>query len=209
MSKASLFRLSGLSGVIGAILYVLGWWIHPPTESVSVILGSSWVPAHGLTAIGCAFLLLCLTGIYLKKHERVGVLGLVGFILTFAGLMNFFGINMVAAIVEPAIAMKLGQNVETAAAGPLLTAFFLWTIISYVVGGILFGVTSLRSMLFPKLATLLLIIGAAPLIAFLVEDVTVPFIVYRLAATMFAVGFGWLGYHLMREEVQVGMAGAK
>ena len=87
-----------------------------------------------LTALALVLVLLGLVGLYARQAEVTGLLGLLSFLVTFAGLV-------------------LTQSFTWA-------ALIRWGIHISSVGWLLFGLTSLQARVYPPAASLLLIFGA-------------------------------------------------
>lgn len=100
MSTATLWRLGGLSALLGGALYVLfdalsAWDVEgiPPED----------VARFGILAISSALSLGGLIGVYGIQSRESGVLGLVGFVAAFVGALLSFGFAWGAVIIVPEI----------------------------------------------------------------------------------------------------------
>ena len=86
MNSKSLFRLSGLAGIVSAILLVgvgLGWLSTPEPAMLGLeILAFSGAFAH-------VFFAFALTGMYLIQHKESGNLGLSAYVVSTIGNMFF------------------------------------------------------------------------------------------------------------------------
>ncbi len=201
MSKRALFKISGACAVVGAIAYAFSWLIHPADESISSILQPIWVLAHVMAGTGIALLLFGLIGIYLKQHEKAGKIGFAGFVMSFTGLLCLFGIYVIASFVDPVLAQHAKQLLEPL--GPLYSGlfsiFFLKMVIALTLGIILFGWATIQAKIFPKIASLLIIIGIVPFTLFLTGQ-EYPFIIFQTGGSIFSLGMGWFGYVLWTEK---------
>ncbi|HEX9855463.1 MAG TPA: hypothetical protein VGC47_09125 [Acidimicrobiia bacterium] len=123
MSSNALQAVGGALTVLGAGLFLMAWASEmflgePMLGGVEV---SRWlaVPAHILMLLG-------LVNIYLVQAGRVGVWGLVGFLLTFFGVAIFIGYvigGWTAAIPEPTLGPIGGVLWLT---GRLILAIVTW-----------------------------------------------------------------------------------
>lgn len=96
MSIANLIRWSGLAMLIGALFMMVATVVpdllFPGDEATSVIaLSSAWIYLWALFLIGLILIGLGLVGLYLRQSERAGTLGLVAFLVTFAGVALALG----------------------------------------------------------------------------------------------------------------------
>ena len=80
MPASTLLRLSGLA-LMAALALIVGGLLHPQSESLVDVAGSTTTASHGLFAIAFALILLGLPGLYAVLADRTGVLGLAGFVL--------------------------------------------------------------------------------------------------------------------------------
>ena len=85
MSSTKLIRWSGLALMLGGILLAAGPFMHPPADTAEYALYPLWVPSHLLGGIAALLIPLGLIGLYARQLEKVRLLGLIGFIMTFVG----------------------------------------------------------------------------------------------------------------------------
>src|SRR5213080_4295792 len=105
MSSTTLYRVSGLALLLGALLFVvsnvLTTILFPgnslPTQSSSAL----YVSVSVLSFIGASLLLLGLPGIVVRQAAQAGWLGLVGFILTFLGGLLFTSVTVISFLILP------------------------------------------------------------------------------------------------------------
>jgi hypothetical protein len=189
MKQSELIRWGGLVGMIGAVLLIVGSVIHPPVESPETIVTQNWVWAHAIGAKGILLLLLGVTAIYLKMAERAGKLGLLAFVLTFAGLAQIMFIYSFAAMIEPALVSSAPQLLSMN--GPLFQGlfglFFMSTVVLFIVGLVLFGYSVWQTNK-TKWWGALIILGALPLGMIFVNPET-PELVYNIGFIVANAGF--------------------
>ncbi len=85
MSTAKVIRWGGLALMLGGIGFAVHLITHPPGETAPYAFYALWVPSHLLGGIASLLIALGLVGLYLRQSENVGVLGLIGFVLAYAG----------------------------------------------------------------------------------------------------------------------------
>jgi hypothetical protein len=165
MSISVLFRLSGLALVIGALLGLAGELLHPRTHDLVDQLSWNWVPAHTLFFGAMIFMLLGITGVYLRQAERAGIIGLIGFVMAFVGMSVVgAGFMMLEAFVLPVLleneaTQYLASEQGPIFNGPLMTVMMIFGGPMYQLGTIITGATIFRAGVFPRWAGPLLIAG--------------------------------------------------
>ena len=179
--------------------------IHPSDVLSSVTTGR-WTVTHVLGVAMCLFALLGITGIYAVQTERAGWLGLAGYLL-FALFWAFtMAFQFIEAFVTPVLATQTPSFVEgflaiakgsrsEADLGALPTLNALTGFAGYVLGGLLFGIATLRAGILPRWAGGLLAIAAlsvlgAPLIGHPFDRLLAVPMGLALAGLGFALGSG-------------------
>jgi hypothetical protein len=82
MKTATLFRLGGLSLALGGVLGPIGHLVlHPPSHALQYQGTPQWVLAHSVLTVSWVLILFGVFALYGLGHERMGVIGLVGFAL--------------------------------------------------------------------------------------------------------------------------------
>lgn len=184
----TLYRLSGVSLVLGCVLLIVGDIIRigAGTDPASTLLASGWF----LQGIGSVLAALGLPGLYARYAAAVGVLGLVGVvgIAMFLFLFGIFGC-LVHALVLPVLA-KQPSGVPPRPVG--VDMAFITGVIFVVVGCLCMGIATIRAHVLPRGVGALLIVGGVTLFVghpiTHLEDV-------GLASLM--IGLGWAGLSLI------------
>jgi hypothetical protein len=129
------------------------------------------------------------TGMYLNQHRRVGVLGLVGYLLLMVGYFALFAIECIVGYVLPKVAESdpgyvqkvLDEAVGGAASGEIghVHELFLLSGVGYALGGLLFGIALFRTGTLARWAAALLAVAttSALALAVLPESFNRPFAV--------------------------------
>jgi hypothetical protein len=203
-SRSELVRWSGLAAVVGGVAIALFVLSHPWDRFVGAEVARTdrWRFAHTLHFAGASFALLGFVGIYVRQRERVGRLGLIGFVVGFAGLAMFVGTGMLTAFVWPTLADHAPSVVEEDGAmfdAPAVVAFAL-TAITVTTGYLLFGLASLRAGVLPRDGTLLLTVGAVLGMAPPQPLGAMPWAGLVLGGVLFGLGSVRLGLALWRES---------
>jgi hypothetical protein len=137
--------------------------------------------------ISAALLLLGLVGLYISQSQAAGILGLVGFLLAFLGIVLLAGAFWFELFVRPALAEQAPDllQAEVGLAGFILTSLFA------AVGWVLFGVATLRAGVYPRWAAILLIVG------------TIAFFPLPLRGVIFFVSVAYLGFLLFTGQARL------
>jgi hypothetical protein len=164
VSSSSLVSLGGLAVVVGAVLlltadiidaYNIDAYATVELNREFLTTGThAFQSALRLTAFGL-LLPLGLVGLYARQSEATGPLGLVGFVVAFAGTVLVAGFAWVDTFVAPELATSAPRLFE---AGPPPGRSLSFLV--YGVGWALFGLASLVGRVYPSTAAILLILGA-------------------------------------------------
>ncbi len=154
--------------------------------------------------MGGPLVLLGLVGLYARRPEAMGVLGLIAFLGTFFGGVLAQGAFWGTAFVTPAIAISAPESLESLQSEPPGVLIFGISLSFGLVnlGWILFGVAVLRAKIYPRLAALLLIAGAVvALLLLLLAGGGRPGGVLQYVATasdiLFFGAIAWMGFVLL------------
>ena len=154
MATSTLNRLGGLAAVLAGILIaiykVLEYLFFSDYGETAQI--AAWFPFQVMGVAAIALALPGLTALYAIQASRTGAFGLVAFVVAFVGLTQFYSVQWMLAFLAP-------QPLETTE-DPFFATGFFSTILLFVIGLILFGVSVLRSKCLPQRTALFLIGGA-------------------------------------------------
>ena len=205
VTAPSLIRWSGLAALVAGIVFAAIQPIHPPDVVASVNTGA-WAIITPLKTVMCLLFLIGITGIYARQVDEAGWLGLAGFLL----LIVCWWIQTSFVFAETFIAPPLSSTAPGFVDGLLgiswghtggielgaLPAIYGLLGILYMLGGLLFGIATLRARVLPRWPAGLLAVAAllTPAAALL------PHSVQRLAAIPVALAIAWLGYALLTER---------
>jgi hypothetical protein len=150
----------------------------------------------------CLFFIVGATGLYLRQMSRAGWLGLAGFVLFAASWWLQTGYVFTELFVLPPLAAVspelvdsflsiVNQHPGTLDIGQFGTVYNIVGLL-YLVGGILFGVATLRAGVLPRIPSALL--AAAALIT--PAAALLPHEFQRYAAIPMGIAFIWLGFAL-------------
>ena len=204
-TASSLIRWSGLAAVAAGIIFAGIQPIHPPDFLPSVTT-PAWAIIVTLKWVMCLFFLVGITGLYARQVKEAGWLGLAGFVLLILSWWLQTAYVFIDAFVLPVLATAAPKYVDSflgivnqhpgemnigalPAIYGLLGAF-------YMLGGLVFGIATLRAGILPRWPAGLLAVAAAvtPAAALLPHEIQ------RFAAVPVAFALAWLGYALWSER---------
>ena len=153
MNSQKLIRWAGLSALVAGLCFVaLGL---SPSDSLSSVTTSRWAIIHSLAIAMSVFGLLGMTGLYGRQAEAAGWLGLAGYLLWSLWLVLVLPFNFFEAFILPLLATEapgFAENflrVVTRSAGEMNFGVLadLWALsdILFLVGGLIFGIGTLRA----------------------------------------------------------------
>ncbi|MFL5805372.1 MAG: hypothetical protein ACJ8CR_26990 [Roseiflexaceae bacterium] len=205
ITASSLIRWTGLAAVVAGIIFAGIQPIHPPDVLASVTTGA-WAIITPVKTAMCLLFLLGITGIYARQVEAAGWLGLAGFLLLSLCWALQTAYIFAEAFILPLLATAAPTFVESYLGiasghpgemnlGALAAAYTLVGIL-YMLGGLLFGIATLRAGILPRWPAGLLAVAAAmtPAAALLPHEIQ------RLAAVPVGLALAWLGYALWSER---------
>jgi hypothetical protein len=205
ITASKLIRWAGLAAMGAGIIYVVIQPIHPP-DILSSVTTARWAIVHSFGVAMCFLGLLGITGLYARQVEEAGWLGLAGYLLFSLFYAVTLAFQFIEAFISPLLATeapKLAEGILGLASrhasevnlGALATVFAL-SAVPYILGGLLFGIATLRAGILPRWAAGLLAVGAALTPA----AALVPHPLDRIAAVPVGVALAWLGYALWSER---------
>jgi hypothetical protein len=206
VTASSLIRWSGLAALVAGLIFAGIQPIHPPDVVASVNTGA-WAIITSVKTVMCLRFLVGITGLYARQVEKAGWLGLAGFLLLILVWWLQTAFVFAEAFIAPPLATTAPGFVDGLLGisyghtsgidlGALPAIYSLGIGIPYMLGGLLFGIATLRAGILPRWAAGLLAVAAAltPAAALL------PHAIQRLAAIPVALALAWLGYALWSER---------
>ncbi|MCW2868533.1 MAG: hypothetical protein JWR20_2721 [Marmoricola sp.] len=170
ITPTTLTRLTAVAAIAAGAVFI-GVQLNHPELTVAGVNSTEWVVRSSLKVLMAALALVGITGIYLHQVRKMGLLGLVGYVLFAANYLVIGSVSFVAAYVLPSIdATSTGyvRDALAVASGGHATGDIgaLETVIPveaalYLAGGLLFGVALFRSGILPRWASALLAVGGA------------------------------------------------
>jgi hypothetical protein len=205
MNTRNLIRWAGGSTIVAGIFYVVVGLFHPPNIA-SAVTTPQWAIIHDIATAMTFFGLLGLTGLYARQVKESGWLGLAGYLLLSLWLLLIMGFTFTEVLILPVLATTAPTFVESwmgmfnGSAGPMNigTLSTVWTLTAplYMLGGLLFGIATIRAGILSRWAAGLLAVGTvlAPAAALLPLDLQ------PKMAVPVGIALVWLGFALWSER---------
>lgn len=205
ITDSSVIRWAGLPAIAAGIIFAGIQPIHP-ADALPSVTTSAWAIITPLKTIMAALFLLGLGGLYARQVSRAGWLGLVGFLLLGLCWALQLAFIFAEAFIFPPLAGAAPQFVEgllaVVSGGSTdvnlgaLPALFATAGILYMLGGLLFGIATIRAGILSRWAAGLLAVASVltPFAALL------PHHLQRLAGIPVGLALAWLGYSLWSER---------
>ncbi len=195
-----LLRGCGLALMAAGGLLALATLLHPSHETAATITASEGglVAAHVAYTMSWLLVLLGLPGLYAAQAGRMGRLGLAGFLTAFSGTYliavtgNFGFLAPVLATNSPAVLDAINQY-------PPVVAINALAAVAFMIGYVLFGIAMTRTPSLPRLAGILVAVGAPThLLGFGVAQLVSPslWLIAVVGSVILAAGLAWPGYRL-------------
>jgi hypothetical protein len=196
MSPSTLLRISGLALVLAAAMFVVAEMLAfsiflregDGYDLRSFATSNTFILQSLLTLLAGTLLLGGLVGLYVRQSEAAGKLGLTAFLLAFLGTALVTGDFYVNTVVTPMVAMEVPAFLDN----PLSGFLQVWLPVSFgilTLSWLLLGVSIVRTRVYPRGASWLLLIGAVVALAPLPLD-----------NLLFDVALAWLGFALLKER---------
>lgn len=207
MNTKNLIRWAGVAAILAGGIFVVIQPIHP-LDTLESVTTSHWAIIQSLKTAMCIFGLFGLTGLYARQAHAVGWLGLAGYLL----FSLFYALTLPFVFAEAFILPLLASEAPTFVAGflgifnghpvvidlgALPVLYTLAGFAGYVLGGLLFGIATLRAGILPRWAAGLLAFAA---VSPLLMSWLLPHPLDRSLAVPMGVALVWLGYALWSER---------
>jgi hypothetical protein len=184
-------RAAGLVSITASalvLLYQLSQIIVVWTVSESFFNATQSI-RFGLALISMYVLLLALTALYWLEANGVSSLGLVGYLIAFLGTLMVAGDWWYETFVGPILRDRAPEILQGARPSLLLFGAFV-TSAAFGVGWVVFGFSSYRASIFPRGASVLMMLGGLAGAVTLIVGSQIPL----------AVAIGWIGLSLIRSD---------
>jgi TM2 domain-containing membrane protein YozV len=201
ITPTTLTRGAAVAAVVAGLLFVGIQIGHPHLDAGSIT--STEVQIRGsLKFVMAVLALVGVTGMYLSQVRRNGIIGLIGYLVLATGYLLITCMTYLAAFVLPQLATTDAAYVDdaidvvvgratTADVGLFATAVQVQNV-SFLAGGLIFGIALYRAGVLARWATILLAVGGVVTILLSV----LPDAFYRLLAFPNGIAMVGLGVSL-------------
>jgi hypothetical protein len=193
MTEQSLFRLAAVSGFVSAAAIIVGKVLMLLPGPQPGEIADFVSPLFGLGAI---------VGVYLWQRNEAGTFGAVAFVVVFIGLGLVTSLDFFGAFIRLELSEQLRDDLLEGSPGIAMAV----SGIIFLAGVIMFGVSLIRSGVYPVRAGWFFMVGFVfvPLVEVVGETVVV------VASVVAGVGVFWLSWVVWSEagDLRVADAGA-
>jgi hypothetical protein len=149
MSETALYRISAVMLLVGAVLVTAGNLLGPQGGARAAVASGMYYPAAVVVLLGGLLVMAGLPAIYLRQRAESGVLGFVAMMAVFAaGMLLIVGFALIQVLIFPWITTMNVSN-KVLNEGPVaFTIFFAVASAIVSLGGILFGVATIKARIF-------------------------------------------------------------
>jgi hypothetical protein len=168
VTSTSLFKAAGAAAVAAGGIFIAVQINHPPHDAFTTETGQ-WVARSCAKLVMSVLALAGITGMYLRQHARMGIVGLAGFVLFSIGYLSMFATQVIAATVLPQLVDTqpgFVDDVVASAVGAVpegdigsIQVLFNVTGVGYMLGGLVFGIALVRSGVLARWAAALLAVS--------------------------------------------------
>ena len=205
ITPGTLSRSAAVAAVVAGLIFI-GVQIGHPHLDVTSVGSTDWVVRNTAKMVFAILALIGITGMYLRQVKQMGLLGLVSYLILATGYLLITSTAFVAGYVLPSLAQTdpayVNGVLAVATGGAassdigLIETALAAEGITYLAGGLLFGIALYRSRILSRWGAVLLAAGAIFTLALSV----LPDSFYRLLAYPNAVALIALGYSLWRNQ---------
>ncbi len=173
MSQKVLYQIAAVTLVVGAVLAAIGNLLAPQGGARAAVASWTYYPSAFAVLLGGLLVMASFPAVYLRQRVESGMFGFAGMVVVLAaGMPLTVGFTTVQILVYPWIAT---MNVSDKDLNDGPTAFIIFfAVASFLVslGGVLFGVATIRAKVFSRRLGIGLIVLASA--SFLLGFLSIP-----------------------------------
>jgi hypothetical protein len=190
----AVFRVGGSASVAAGVLMISGFALHPAGEDPTFGTDPLWVPAHGLLWLAFTLALVGWMALYVHQASQAGPFGVAAFTVLILGTSLAAWIFSSDVTFVPVIAEHSPQLFHEIFDTPHLV-IGIASVLSWVLGSVLFGISVVRAKVFPRLAGVLLGVGTLMIPITYLAGLSVR--VTSIGAMLAGAAQIWLGFALL------------
>ena len=204
MKLENLHRAASIGFMAAGLLLGFSYISHPHHMTATTIASANWIVIHTMFLLSLLAGMLGTIGFYLWSARSTGLLGIIGFLAAFVGLMLISGLDYYEVFIAPFLAIEFPEVINKHGAGdkmgPVALAFPISGLLT-VMGYMLLAFAKLRASVF----------SAASLVALLVSAATFGFglsplgglLAARITALLFGICLVWSGWEYWRAATKL------
>ena len=152
MTTRSLYRIGAVLLVVGAVLVTLANLLAPQGDARAAVASTGYYPAAIVNLVGGLVLMAGWPAVYLHQRSQSGRTGFVGFaIVMVSGMALTVGFPTILLLIYPWLSPLHISN-HTLDTGPVaFDVFFAATSGLVSLGGVVFGIATIRAHVFSRL----------------------------------------------------------
>ena len=205
ITSTTLTRAAGLCAVAGGMLY-LGVQINHPHLDAAFVTTTEYAVREAAKILFAVLSLAGITGMYLRQTRQTGALGLLGYVVFSIGFLVLMSVEVIGLCVLPGLAhsnpgyvndvLAVATGGHAAGDVGLVQTLCQAMGLTYLGGGLIFGIALFRANVLARWAAVLLAVGSLATAAIPL----LPQINQRLFAVPTGVALVGLGYSLWRDQ---------
>jgi len=176
----------------GGLLFAVATALHPSHETPVHILETevSLVSSHAVYAVSYVLVLLGLPALYGAESQRMGRLGLTGFLVTFAGT-TLLAISSMFGFLAPVLAAEAPETLDAISRYLPVVVFNGLAAVGFMAGFVILGIAMARSRAFPRWSGISIAVGAPSyLVGFGIAQLVSPAIWFVAVLSSLVLGSG-------------------
>lgn len=197
LSTAGTILLAVLLICLGLLPSVL---LDGKATIVSWILDPAWAALSIMAFLAALISPFVLMGLFAHQRRQLGKLGIIGLLVSVAGMLVYLGFQFDLAFVWPVLAREAPQLLDFEGSmfqAPFYAFVHFWMGPVTTLGVLIFGIAIYRARVFPRWSAVLFIIGMI-----LTQGILFPPLILRLVGALpAALALSVMGYRQSKEAV--------
>ena len=151
MSQTALYRIAAVALLVGAGLVTAGNLLAPQGGARAAVANGTYYPVALAVLLGGLLVMAGLPAMYLRQRVESNVLGFAGIVTIFVAAMPLtVGFPLIQVLIFPWIATTNISNAALSDGPAAFVIFFAVASALVSVGGVLFGVATIRARVFSR-----------------------------------------------------------
>lgn len=208
VTTTTLTRAAALCAVAAGTLFIAVQIKHPDLDA-GFATTTEYTVREGIKITMAVLSLIGITGMYLRQVRQMGVLGLIGYLLFAAGYLTLMTVETIGTFVLPHVATVSPAYVDDVLVAAIgghpagdigaLSILLGASGVTFILGGLVFGIALFRARVLARWAAALLAVGSVATLAIPM----LPQVNYRLFSIPTSVAMIGLGWSLWRDQHDV------